>query len=73
MTLIEMVREQDFLGLIIMGILFVIMGIMINKIDIIKPAGQKDTHSEGTAAKTTDMSSVTAAISAAVNEYRKNN
>jgi Na+-transporting methylmalonyl-CoA/oxaloacetate decarboxylase gamma subunit len=72
MTLLQMVEQGEVLQLVIMGGLFIFMGIMINRIGG-KAAGQKGTSNDTSASqKADDMPAVTAAITAAVNEHRKN-
>ena len=77
MTLIQMVEHGMVWQLVAMGALFVLMGIMLSNIGngvTAKFAGEKENNPDSsTAAKTGDLSAVTAAITAAVNEYRKTN
>jgi len=74
MTLMNMIEQGMVWQLVGMGILFIVMGIMISAIGGGKAAEQKSVNPDSsTAQKAVDMSAVTAAISAAINEYRKNN
>jgi len=74
MTIMEMIQQGMVSHLIIVGILFVLMGVMISKIDVAKTTTAKEVPADTAAVqKTSNMPAVTAAITAAVNEYRKNN
>jgi len=71
----EMFNQGSFLQLIGMVVIFVVMGILISKIGggvPVKTATDKDVHS-GVSAAGKAGDGVIAAITAAVNEYRKNN
>jgi len=75
MTLMQMVEQGMYLHLAGMGILFILMIIMISNIGRAgKIAAEKDVQHDNSAnQKSGNMSAITAAISAAVNEYRKTN
>jgi len=66
-TIMQMSQNFMVINLIGMAALFVLMGILISAI-----GGGKTTAKEAVS-KSGNMSEVTAAITAAVNEYRKNN
>ena len=68
MTIMEMIEQGMIFQLVIVGILFILMGVMINAVGNAKSASIKNV-TVGNA----DSGAVTAAITAAVNEYRKNN
>ncbi|MCL2765982.1 MAG: sodium pump decarboxylase subunit gamma [Treponema sp.] len=73
MTLMQMIEQGMVWNLIVMGLLFILMVVLINAIGG-KIAAQKDTgHEVPAAGKTADISAVIAAITAAVNEYKKKN
>ena len=76
MTLAEMFNQGMYLHLAFMAVIFVVMVFLINAI------GGKKTAVDSTAAvsasisidsKTGNMPAITAAITAAVKEYKKNN
>jgi len=70
-----MIEQGDVLKLVIMGILFVLMGILISSIGKGKGAVKETQPSASgqVSVKAGNMPAVTAAITAAVNEYRKTN
>jgi Na+-transporting methylmalonyl-CoA/oxaloacetate decarboxylase gamma subunit len=76
MTIMQMLQEGMVLNLIGMGVLFVLMGMMLSAIGG-KKNSQPDVSSSSAAKQKTDNMptqtgfEVTAAITAAVNEYRK--
>jgi len=75
MTLLEMVEQGQVWQLVWMGVLFILMIIMISFIG--KPGktgAEKEIQSDTSAnQKSGNSLAVTAAITAAVNEYRKTN
>ena len=72
-TLIQMFQQGMIFHLIAMLLLFVLMVIMINRIGSGK-AAVKDAQPETLQVqKTGNMSAITAAITAAVAQYKKNN
>ncbi|MCL2801799.1 MAG: sodium pump decarboxylase subunit gamma [Treponema sp.] len=74
LTLMEMFEQAMVLNLAGMGALFIFMGVMINAIGSGRAAALRDgTEGIAAVAKPAETSAVTAAITAAVNEYRKNN
>lgn len=76
MTIMEMFQQGMVSHLIIMGILFILMGIMISAIGGEISKMQKKAVNDSTVNNsnvTEDMPAITAAITAAINEYRKNN
>ncbi|MCL2440683.1 MAG: sodium pump decarboxylase subunit gamma [Treponema sp.] len=73
MTILEMMEQGMVVQLIVVGILFVLMGLMINAIGKGRAAALKETGSGSSSVnnKTIEGSAIIAAITAAVNEYRK--
>ncbi|MCL2804550.1 MAG: sodium pump decarboxylase subunit gamma [Treponema sp.] len=69
MTLLEMIQQGKVFHLIGMGIIYILMGIMIYAIGSKKPA-VKEVFAP---VESKAGNAVTAAIAAAINEYRKNN
>jgi len=70
MTLMEMLQQGMVFHLIGMGILFILIGIMINQVGN-KPVPKDQSASHQTEHKTGANPAVIAAITAAVKEYRK--
>ena len=78
MTLLEMVNQGEVFQLICLGLLLFLMGFLINKIgkDVIKlsEAREKNIQPSGSVVqRATSDGAVTAAICAAVNQYRIKN
>jgi Na+-transporting methylmalonyl-CoA/oxaloacetate decarboxylase gamma subunit len=76
MTIVEMVNQGDVLSLLMMGIIIVAIMAMIVffKNELIKVYSEpKSDQPVVSTAKKAKNEAVTAAISAAVNEYEKNN
>jgi len=76
MTLMEMIQKGDVFNLIIMAVLFAAITIMIVVIGNGKAAAMKEAQASApaiTEQKAGNMTAVTAAITAAVNTYKKNN
>ena len=72
MTLFDMIQQGDVFHLIGMGVLFVLMVLMINAIGSGKSPAKTVPQAQPVQ-KSGNAGEVTAAITAAVNEYRKNN
>jgi len=77
-TIQDMFFQSDFIDLIVMGVVFVLMVIMLIRIGSgveARSANEKPAppRVSSTAAVSSQNEAVTAAISAAVNEYRKKN
>ena len=77
MTILEMLQQGRVLDLIGMGIMFVLMGIVMSAIGGGKTAVVKEASLPLAEPKTVNLPAqmgfeVTAAITAAVNEFRKN-
>ena len=75
MTIKEMFQQGDIVNLLFTGIIFCLIVFILTKLDRFDKAADNNTRNSQpalTAAHAGDQSEVTAAISAAVNEYRKN-
>jgi len=75
MTVLDMIEQGAVLHLIGMGVLFIIMIIQLSAIGkgvMAKAAQERDIQPPAAVYKESNVA-VIAAISAAVNEYRKNN
>ena len=74
MNLMQMIQNGDIMNLVIMTGLFVMIGIMISAVG--KGIAARDAQAAASASqpeqRAGNNSAVTAAISAAVNTYRKN-
>ena len=74
MTIMEMVEQGSIWHLAGMVFLFILWAIMINKIGKTEKPAEKDIQHDNSAAQRSGTSpAITAAITAAVNEYRKTN
>jgi len=76
-TIQDMFFQSDFINLIIMGVVFILMVVMLVRIGRgveARSANEKSAPSPvASSAASSQNEAVTAAISAAVNEYRKKN
>ena len=80
MTIMEMAAQGDFMQLIMMGIIFIVMIMLLSLLGkgiAARSAADKDKQASASAApvatRTGNNDAVTAAITAAINEYKKTN
>ena len=76
-TIMEMLNQRDVFNLVCIGIVFCLMIFVISRLDRFEKAAENNVRGSSqpayaAAQNAGDQSEVTAAISAAVSEYRKN-
>jgi len=77
MTIKEMFQQGDIINMLCVGVIFCFIIFILSKLDRFDKATDNNARGSGQPVLTTahnagDNSEITAAISAAVNEYRKN-
>ncbi|MCL2243585.1 MAG: hypothetical protein FWC03_03855 [Treponema sp.] len=76
MTFKAMFQQGEIINIITMGVIFILILFILSKLDRFDKVSDNNTRTNNqpalAAVRTGDTPEITAAISAAVNEYRKN-